>query len=65
MIPYTRMYAMHAHACDVAFMQISEWMLPIVRNVGCILSEPVCQVTGVLSDVRIMGMIAVPTGNSF
>jgi len=42
---------MHAHACDVAFMQTLEWMLAMVIKSGCILRSPVILVTGTLSDV--------------
>ena len=57
------MYPMHAHACDVAFMQTLECMLAMVIKSGCISRSPVILVTGALSDARMMGTIVVPSGN--
>ena len=56
-------YAMHAQACDVAFMRTFELMFPMVRKSGCISISLVIWVTGALSDARIIGTIVVPSGS--
>ena len=56
------MKTIHCQAWDVAFIQTLESMFLIVMNSRCMSSPPICLMTGVLSDVAMIGMMVAPMG---
>ena len=57
------MKLMQCQVSDDACILMSDWMFPIIMKMGCISSSLVCFITGVLSEVRMIGMMVAPAGS--